>query len=84
VTFTSADCSSCERVRERVEALASPDVLVRDVEYGTEPDLHRRYGIDAVPLTVLVDREGRVGVAVLGPLSDEHEDELRSHVAGNH
>ncbi|MEQ8717615.1 MAG: thioredoxin family protein [Acidimicrobiales bacterium] len=84
VTFTSADCSSCERVRERVEALASADVIVHDVEYGAEPDLHRRYGIDAVPLTVLVDREGRVGVAVLGPLSDEHEAELRSHVAQDH
>lgn len=84
VTFTSADCSSCERVRERVRALASPDVIVRDVEYGAEPDLHRRYGIDTVPLTVLVDREGRVGLAVLGPVSDDHEAELRSHVAESH
>ena len=38
--------------------LASDDVAVVEVEYQTEPDLHRRYGIEAAPVTIVVDAEG--------------------------
>ena len=38
--------------------LASADVAVVEVEYQTDPDLHRRYQIEAAPVTIVVDAEG--------------------------
>jgi hypothetical protein len=44
-------------------------VAVADVELADEPELHRRYGIDAVPLLVLADAEGVVRASFVGPPS---------------
>ena len=38
--------------------LASAAVAVVEVEYQTDPDLHRRYQIEAAPVTIVVDAEG--------------------------
>jgi thioredoxin-like negative regulator of GroEL len=35
-------------------------VAVAEVEYGENPELHRKYGIDTVPTTVLVEGDGNV------------------------
>jgi thioredoxin-like negative regulator of GroEL len=35
-------------------------VVVAEVEYGENSELHRRYGIDTVPTTVLVEGDGNV------------------------
>lgn len=84
VLFSSSDCSSCARVRDRISTLAGPDVAIREVDHRSEPELHRRYGIDTVPLTVLVDRSGEVGLAVLGPVDDHHLAEIASHLDPGH
>jgi hypothetical protein len=36
------------------------------VEYGAQPDLHRRYKIDAAPITVLVDDAGVTRASFVG------------------
>jgi hypothetical protein len=72
VVFTSATCQSCAGVWERAVPLdAGPEgpVAVQQVEVTAEPELHRRYGIDAVPLTLVVDDQGVVVKHFIGPLT---------------
>ena len=59
--FTSATCSTCAGVWERAQPLASDAVAVQEVEHGRDRALHDRYGIDAVPATLVVDADGRGG-----------------------
>jgi hypothetical protein len=58
VLFSSATCDGCAPMAEKVGALASDDVAVADIEYHEHRDLHERYGIEAVPIVVIVDAEG--------------------------
>jgi hypothetical protein len=69
VVFTSATCHTCADVANKARVAASAAVRVVEVEYGAERDLHRRYGIDAVPTTVLADRTGVVRASFMGPVS---------------
>ncbi len=72
VVFTSATCDSCQGVWERAVPLdAGPQgpVALQRVEVTTDPELHRRYGIDAVPLTLVVDVAGVVVRHFVGPLT---------------
>lgn len=72
VVFTSATCQSCAGVWERAVPLdAGPEgpVAVQQVEVTAEPELHRRYGIDAVPLTLVADSQGVVVEHFIGPLT---------------
>lgn len=74
VVFTSATCSSCAAVLAAARPLASGDVVIEEAEVVGRADLHRRYGIDAVPTTVVVDRSGAVRRHFLGPVT---ADQLR-------
>jgi len=65
--FSSATCASCAGMVDKARALASAAVVVEEVEAKARPELHRRYGIDAVPITVVADREGLVRAAFVGP-----------------
>jgi hypothetical protein len=67
VEFSSATCDTCAGVWERVRPLESDEVAIQNVEARTERDLHRRYGIDAVPLVVVADGAGAVRAHLLGP-----------------
>jgi hypothetical protein len=67
--FTSVTCDACAATVAKAQALASPSVAVAEVELGAEPELHRRYAIDAVPLLVLADAEGVVRASFVGPPS---------------
>lgn len=71
VLFSSATCESCPVAAEALTAVASGDVGVDEVEYSARGDLHARYRIEAVPLTVLVDAEGEVRDHFLGRTSPE-------------
>ena len=64
--FTSATCATCAGVLARAAPLASSEVVVEEVEVGVRPDLHRRYGIDAVPCLVVADAEGEVRASFVG------------------
>jgi hypothetical protein len=72
VVFTSATCDTCGGVWERAAPLdAGPEgpVAVQQVEVGADPELHRRYGIDAVPLVLVADDRGVVRTHFLGPVT---------------
>ena len=66
--FTSATCDTCAGVHAKAVALASEAVVVDEVEVGERPEDHRRYGIDAVPTTVVADAEGVVRASFVGPV----------------
>ena len=72
VTFTSSTCSTCAEVWSKARLLESDMVAVQEVEVGTDPDLHARYVIEAVPITIVVDAEGVVRSSFLGPVSSTH------------
>ena len=67
--FSSASCHTCADVVRKAEVLASPEVAVVDVEFSAHRELHRKYGIDAVPILVLADAEGVVRRSFTGPLT---------------
>ena len=67
--FTSATCDSCAKAVERAKVLASDAVAVDEAEVKARPDLHRRYHIDAVPITVVADHDGVVRRSFTGPAS---------------
>ena len=66
VLFTSAHCDSCAGLREKAQPLESDDVSVTEIEYGAHPELHRRYQIDAAPITLLVDASGVTRASFVG------------------
>jgi hypothetical protein len=58
VLFSSSTCDSCGPMADKIKALESSEVAVADVEYHEERDLHERYGVEAVPIVVVVDADG--------------------------
>lgn len=69
VVFTSSTCNSCTKVKATAEILASDAVAVDLVDYQERKALHERYGIDAVPTTVMTGIDGVVGASFVGPVS---------------
>ena len=67
VAFTSAACDACASTAAKCEVLASDFVSVQIVDYQTHRDLHKRYGIDAVPTVVIADHLGVVQRDFVGP-----------------
>ena len=65
--FTSATCDSCMQVVEKAQALASSEVAVEEIEIKANPDLRRRYHVEAVPTIVVADGEGVVHKSFVGP-----------------
>lgn len=76
--FTSKTCSTCAAVLKAAEGLADEALAVQEVEHRRHGELHRRYAIDAVPLTVLADQNGTVCASLAGPAT---EAELSALVA---
>ncbi len=66
--FTSSTCDACADVAKKAMVLASSDVAVQRIDYIDNPDLHKRYKIDAVPALVIVDQRGVVHKSFLGPM----------------
>ncbi len=65
--FTSTTCDACAGTMAKSEVLACEEVAVAEVELGSNPALHRRYDIDAVPTMVIADRSGVVRASFVGP-----------------
>jgi len=72
VVFTSATCNTCAATWEVARQLESPAVATQEVEAIRDAALHDRYGIDAVPTTIVCDAEGGVSRSFLGPVSATH------------
>jgi hypothetical protein len=58
VLFSSSTCDSCGPMAEKIKALESSEVAVADIEYHEERALHERYGVEAVPIVLVVDADG--------------------------
>ena len=69
VVFTSSTCDACAAVAAKARHVESEAVAVQDVEYVAERGLHDRYGIEAVPATLVVDANGVVQFSFLGPVT---------------
>lgn len=65
--FTSATCATCADLWERARVMEAPEVVVAEAEYRRRPDLHTKYGIEAVPALAVVDAQGAVRRWLLGP-----------------
>lgn len=78
VVFSSRTCDACAATWERVRRLSRSGTAIQNVSYQDRGDLHDRYGIDAVPTLLVVDREGVVERSFVGPPDD---DELASVLA---
>jgi LPXTG-motif cell wall-anchored protein len=68
VVFTSATCGACNDVATKAEVMSSDDVAVVRVDYTTDPQMHARYKIEAVPALVVADAAGVVKAGFLGPI----------------
>lgn len=66
--FTSSTCDACADVATKAMVLASNDVAVQRIDYIDNPDIHKRYKIDAVPTLVIADHRGVVKNGFLGPM----------------
>ena len=64
--FTSSTCDACADAAAKAAVLASDDVAVDEVEVSARRDVHRRYGIDAVPLVTVADAAGVVRASFVG------------------
>ncbi|WP_426573384.1 hypothetical protein [Aquihabitans sp. McL0605] len=58
--FSSSTCLACVGTADKAQVLASDSVAVQDIDSIERKDLHDRYGIDAVPLLLVVDEVGAV------------------------
>lgn len=67
--FTSSTCSTCAGVWDKARLLASDEVAAQEVELTAARHIHRKYAIDAVPATVVVDDAGQVRAGFLGPVT---------------
>ena len=67
LVFSSATCLACQETWDKASLLASDAVAVQELEAVADRELHQRYGIDAVPLVLVVDEAGEVRRHFLGP-----------------
>lgn len=67
VVFSSDTCDACVEALVKAESLAADDVVVQEVSWQTDPDLHRRYAIGTVPALVIAGADGAVGAGFVGP-----------------
>lgn len=66
VLFSSSTCLACKGTAAKAELLESDQVAYQEVDHVQRRDLHDRYGIDAVPLLLLVDPIGSVRRSFVG------------------
>ena len=69
VVFTSATCATCAAMLSTAGQVATDAVVVQEAEATARADVHERYQIDAVPIAVVVDREGVVRASFAGSMS---------------
>jgi len=64
--FSSTNCDSCRGLPRKIAALESSAVATCEIEAATRGDLHRRYEISAIPMTIVADSDGVVRRAFVG------------------
>ncbi len=79
VVFTSKTCDSCRGVWELVGGLDRPDTVVQRIAVEDDAALHKRYKIDGVPTTLVVDPHGVVQQPFFGPITPEELRQALPH-----
>lgn len=64
--FSSATCLACRATWEKARQLEGDEVAVQDVDAVADKALHERYGVDAVPLLLVLGPDGTVHKSFLG------------------
>lgn len=64
--FSSATCLACRATWEKARQLESDEVAVQDIDAVADKALHERYGVDAVPLLLVLGPDGTVRGSFLG------------------
>jgi hypothetical protein len=67
--FSSTTCDGCTGLAAKVAVLESDDVAVCDIDFEAERELHRRYEISGIPMTLVVDAAGVVHAAFVGSVT---------------
>ncbi len=67
--FSSTTCEGCAGLADKVAVLESGAVAVCDVDFEAERELHRRYDIAGIPMTLVADGEGIVRAAFVGSIT---------------
>lgn len=78
VVFSSTTCLACESAWKKATLVNSREVAVVRADAVADRELHRRYGIDAVPLVVVADADGVVQRSFVG---EPPEDDLKQALA---
>jgi hypothetical protein len=71
VVFSSATCDACSDMVAKARVMESSEVAVFDVSYQDSKSLHEKYKVEAVPSTVIVDKDGVVHAGFLGPIKSQ-------------
>lgn len=79
--FTSATCASCAAVVAELRGFGSSQVVVVEVEVGSDPELHRKYAIGSVPTAVVAARDGDARLGIVGPIGPDHRAALSETLA---
>jgi hypothetical protein len=69
ILFTSTGCETCTAAGDVVDAA---DVGVRRVTWEGEPELFERYGIEAVPLVIVLGADGTTYLTETGIPDSRH------------
>ncbi len=71
VLFSSLSCDTCPKAWKVLETIENKSVDFQKIDIETDPSLHKRYKIDGVPTTLIIDSQGKVQKSFLGPLVEE-------------
>jgi hypothetical protein len=66
VVFSSSTCLACQGAVDKALVLEAPVVAVQSVDSVADRALHQRYLVDAVPLVLVADAQGRVHRSFVG------------------
>ena len=78
--FTAKNCQTCNQVWQQQHSLRLPDTAITQVQHKK---LLKRYGIEAVPVTVLADKTGKVRWSHLGRLNNSTMEALANLVSSS-
>ncbi len=78
IVFTADNCHTCPGVLTLARRLESDRVSVLEYEAQRDRKIHRKYGIEDVPLSLLVNQTGGVELWFFGPLD---LNKIKSHIA---
>lgn len=70
--FSSDVCDSCREVLAKASPLQSDEVAVVELSFQRHRSIHEKYSIEAVPLTLVIDRDGVVRETFSGPVNASH------------